>query len=277
MLGQRIITALLLLPIVLGPILFLDTEWVFLVFSAIGLIGAWEWTALMGLDAKPARAGYVLLVAAALAASWFVAAQGQGLWVLLAGLLWWLRALGLVRGFPQNLQQKPWSRFELGLAGLLMLVPAMLGIALLHGHGQAQGEGHDYRRMFFLFGLVWMADIGAYFAGRAFGRRKLAPNVSPGKTIEGAIGGFLGAMLVLISAPWVFGAGRFDWLPLAGLCVVVIAASVLGDLTESLFKRQRGVKDSGWILPGHGGVLDRVDSLLAAAPTLALGLLLLGI
>lgn len=273
MLGQRIITALLLLPIVLGPILFLDTEWVFLVFSAIGLIGAWEWTALMGLESKPLRAGYVLLVAAALAASWCVAEQGQGIWVLIAGLLWWLRALGLVRGFPQNLQQKPWSRLELGLAGLLMLVPAMLGIALLHGHG----AGHDYRRMFFLFGLVWMADIGAYFAGRAFGRRKLAPNVSPGKTVEGAIGGFLGAMLVLLAAPWVFGAGRFDWFPLAGLCVLVIAASVLGDLTESLFKRQRGVKDSGWILPGHGGVLDRVDSLLAAAPTLALGLLLLGI
>lgn len=273
MLGQRVITALLLLPIVLGPILFLDTGWVYLVFSLIGLLGAWEWTALMGLASKPARVGYVLLVAAALAASWFAAAQGLGLWILLAGVLWWLRAIDLVRGFPLNLQQRPWSTAALGLTGLLMLVPAMLGIALLHGHG----GGHDYRRMFFLFGLVWMADIGAYFAGRAFGRRKLAPNVSPGKTIEGAIGGFLGAMLVLIAAPWVFGAGRFDWLSLVGLSVVVIAASVLGDLTESLFKRQRGVKDSGWILPGHGGVLDRVDSLLAAAPTLALGLLLLGV
>ena len=97
MLGQRVITALLLLPIVLGPILFLDTGWVYLVFSLIGLLGAWEWTALMGLAAKPARIGYVLLVAAALAASWFAAAQGLGLWILLAGVLWWLRAIDLVR------------------------------------------------------------------------------------------------------------------------------------------------------------------------------------
>ncbi len=123
-----------------------------------------------------------------------------------------------------------------------------------------------------------MADIGAYFAGRRYGKRKLALEVSPGKSVEGAIGGFITAMLAAcLLAPWAFGVGHFDWLPLLLLCALVIVASIVGDLTESLFKRYRGVKDSGTILPGHGGILDRVDSLLAAAPVLALGLSLLGI
>jgi phosphatidate cytidylyltransferase len=191
--------------------------------------------------------------------------------VLIAGLLWWCLAISLVVGFPANFRLKPWGALQYGLAGLLMLVPALLGLAKLHASAE-----HGLR-IFYLFGLIWAADIGAYFAGRAFGKHKLAPEVSPGKTIEGAIGGFAAAMLMLIAAPWIFGFGRFDWLPLALLSAIVVAISVIGDLTESLFKRLRGMKDSGTLLPGHGGVLDRIDSLLAAAPTLALGLSLLGI
>lgn len=269
MLLQRVITALLLLPLVLGPIIFLPTIWVYALFSVIALLAAWEWSALMGLASRAARAGYLLLVAGALALGWWLDAIGFGLWLLAAGAAWWLYAVGLVLGFPENFRQRPWGPVAMGAAGLLMFAPAMLGIARLHAGGML--------RVFFLFGLVWAADIGAYFAGRAFGRRKLAPNVSPGKTVEGAVGGFAGALLLVVSAPWVFGFGRFDWLPLVLLCMAVIALSIIGDLTESMFKRLRGVKDSGTLLPGHGGVLDRVDSILAAAPLLAFGLALLGI
>ena len=269
MLLQRVITALLLLPLVLGPVIFLSTPWVFGVFAIIVLLAAWEWSALMGLDTRGVRAGYIGLVALALAASWYLGTLGLGIWILIAGAIWWVHALSLVVGFPQNFKRRPWGHWMMGLAGLAMLVPALLGIAKLHAGG--------WLRIFFLFGLVWMADIGAYFAGRAFGKHKLARDVSPGKTIEGAIGGFCGALLIVGTAPWVFGFGRFDWLPLLLLAVVVIGVSIIGDLTESMFKRLRGVKDSGTLLPGHGGVLDRVDSLLAAAPVLALGLELLGI
>ncbi|GAC1623035.1 MAG: phosphatidate cytidylyltransferase [Nevskia sp.] len=269
MLIQRVITALLLLPLVLGPVIFLSTPWVFGVFAIIVLLAAWEWSALMGLTAAGPRVAYVALVALALVASWHLAALGLGLWILLAGAVWWLHALSLVVGFPANFRLRPWGPGLMGAAGLLMLVPALLGVAKLHAGG--------WLRIFFLFGLVWMADIGAYFAGRAFGRHKLAQEVSPGKTVEGAVGGFFGALLIVATAPWVFGFGRFDWLPLILLCVLVIGVSIVGDLTESMFKRLRGVKDSGRLLPGHGGVLDRIDSLLAAAPLLALGLELLGI
>lgn len=270
MLFQRVVTALLLLPLVLGTIVFLPTAWVYCVFSFIGLLAAWEWSALMGLQTQLGRFAYVILVAAAVALAWYAQAS-YGVWILAAGALWWLYALSLLPGFPGNFAARPWSATKLGAAGLLMLVPTLVGLAQLHA------ASHGVLRIFFLFALVWMADIGAYFAGRAFGRRKLALNISPGKTVEGAAGGFVAALLMLVSAPWVFGFGRFDWTQLVLLCSAVIAVSIVGDLTESLFKRLRGVKDSGHLLPGHGGVLDRVDSLLAAAPVLALGLNLLGI
>ncbi len=272
MLKQRVITALILLPLILGPIIWFPTPWLYVFLAGPGLIAAWEWTALMGLRTSTVRFGYLALVAAFLALAWYAATLDRAVGVLVLGAAWWVHALRLVSGYPDNFRRRPPALATMAVYGLLMLVPALLGLALLHG--AANGP----RRIFFLFELVWMADIGAYFAGRRFGRRKLAVEVSPGKSVEGAIGGFVAAMLVAaLSAPWVFGAGRFDWLPLLLLCALVIGVSIIGDLTESLFKRHRGVKDSGTLLPGHGGVLDRVDSVLAAAPVLALGLLLAGI
>lgn len=272
MLKQRVITALVLLPLILGPIFWFPTEWLYVFLSAVGLLAAWEWTALMGLSVSTQRIGYLACVAALLAGAWFAYMQGQGVAVLAAGALWWLYALRLVIGYPDNFRRQPPAVPAMAVYGLLMIVPALMGLAMLHA-------GHNgVRRLFFLFELVWMADIGAYFAGRRFGRRKLAVEVSPGKSVEGAIGGFIAALLVAgLSAPWVFGPGRFDWLPLLLLCALVVMVSVIGDLTESLFKRHRGVKDSGTLLPGHGGILDRVDSVLAAAPVLALGLVLIGL
>jgi len=269
MLLQRVITALVLLPLVLGPIIYLSTPWVYAVFSVIGLMAAWEWSALMGMTDAVKRASYLALVAIALLGAWQIGTMGLGFWVLLAGAMWWITAFSLVRGFPENFRSHPWSVIKMGVAGLFMIVPALLGLAKLHQGGVL--------RIFFLFGIVWMADIGAYFAGRAFGKHKLAPEVSPGKTIEGVIGGFIGAMLIVAPGPLVFCVGLFHWIPLVLLCVIAIGASIIGDLTESMFKRLRGVKDSGRLLPGHGGVLDRIDSVIAAAPVLALGLDLLGI
>ena len=155
------------------------------------------------------------------------------------------------------------------VAGLLVLIPTGLSLAhLLTGHGTS---GPTY--VMFLLLLVWAADVGAYFAGRAFGRHALAPLVSPKKTWEGAAGGVVLAALVA--------AGGVEWFhrpagPFIALAMVTVVASIVGDLTESLFKRNAGLKESGKLLPGHGGVLDRIDSVTAAAPVFALGLGLIG-
>ena len=270
MLLQRVITALALLPIVLGAIWFAPTPWLYALFSGVALLAAWEWTAMMGLpqtaEAAGRRWGYVLLSAVVLAAAWLARAAWP--WFAAVGVLWWLCALCLMPGFPGNLQRHRPGIPALGLLGQVLWVPAIISLAIIGG---MQEHG---LRLIYLFALVWAADVGAYLAGRNFGRNKLAPNVSPGKTREGALGGLLLCALYAVAAGgYVFQpAGLRQLLLLVGLSLLVAALSIVGDLGISMFKRLSGIKDSGKLLPGHGGILDRIDSLLAAGPAMALGL-----
>lgn len=270
MLIQRVITALVLLPVLLGAIWYLPSSGLFVAFCAAGLLAAWEWAGLMGSNpGTRIRAAFVASCALAMAAGWLL--REYALWFCLAAGAWWLYALLLVRGYPGNFERAKPGLAVMWLIGLLLLVPTMLGLWML------REMPNGALRVFFLFFLIFAADTGAYLAGRNFGRRKLAPAVSPGKTVEGAIGG------LLLCAAWAACAGPLVFpletpiqiVQLVLLCVVVAGFSVVGDLIESLFKRSAGVKDSGNILPGHGGMLDRVDSVLAGAPLLALGLTLL--
>ena len=273
MLLQRVITALILLPLVLAAIWFLAPPWLYLVFSGAGLIGAWEWTGMMGLPQQGPGAGrrwlYLGLTALALAGAW--ALHGCWPWLAAASVAWWLFALFLIPGFPGNLQRKRPGVAALGVLGLVLLVPTILSLAVLRDHPAPDGA----LRLLYSMALVWVADIGAYFAGRGFGRHKLAPTVSPGKTREGALGGLLlCGVYALTAGAWVFHLDTLQQrLPLLGLSLAAAALSIVGDLGISMFKRLSGIKDSGKLLPGHGGVLDRIDSLLAAAPLMALGLL----
>ncbi|MDB5976775.1 MAG: phosphatidate cytidylyltransferase [Nevskia sp.] len=270
MLLQRVITALVLLPIVLGAIWFAPTPWLYALFSGAALLAAWEWTAMMGLpqtaEAACRRWGYVLLSAVVLAAAWLARAAWP--WFAALGVLWWLCALSLMPGFPGNLQRHKPGVPALGLLGQVLWVPAIISLAVIGG---MQEHG---LRLIYLFALVWAADVGAYLAGRNFGRNKLAPNVSPGKTREGALGGLLLCAVYAVAAGgYVFQpAGLRQLLLLVGLSLLVAALSIVGDLGISMFKRLSGIKDSGKLLPGHGGILDRIDSLLAAGPAMALGL-----
>jgi phosphatidate cytidylyltransferase len=270
MLLQRVITALALLPIVLGAIWFAPTPGLYALFSGVALLAAWEWTAMMGLpqtaEAAGRRWGYVLLSAVVLAAAWLARAAWP--WFAAVGVLWWLCALCLMPGFPGNLQRHRPGIPALGLLGQVLWVPAIISLAIIGG---MQEHG---LRLIYLFALVWAADVGAYLAGRNFGRNKLAPNVSPGKTREGALGGLLLCALYAVAAGgYVFQpAGLRQLLLLVGLSLLVAALSIVGDLGISMFKRLSGIKDSGKLLPGHGGILDRIDSLLAAGPAMALGL-----
>lgn len=255
MLKQRVITALVIAPIVLA-LIFFAPDWLFaLAMLAVALIGAWEWSALAGRPSVKARLWlavlFAVLVALGVALQREVPQVSWLKWYCGPALAWWSFSLVWLMvwraEFPKAVKV---------LCGVMTLLPSLAAVVAI------RAASPWYLTMLLL--LTVAADVGAYFAGRAFGRHKLAPQVSPGKTWEGVVGGMaLAAVVALIES---------HWLPSVpvGFYVVVtlllVALSIVGDLSESLFKRQAGVKDSGSLFPGHGGVLDRVDSLTAAAP-----------
>lgn len=265
MLKQRVITALILAPLALWGIWALPTTLFAVAMGVVFVMGGWEWTRLGGLHHRPGRLVYLLLLAAMMFVGYLALAQQSWvLVILILALMWWTLALMTVVSFPQS--GALWSAPSLRrVAGLFVLLPSWLAMVVLH-----REFGPAY--VILLMMLIWGADTGAYFAGRAFGKHKLAPKVSPGKSWEGVIGGMLLALIVAgVATVWLpQAAGVFPFLILV---VLTVAVSVLGDLAESLFKRMADLKDSGGLLPGHGGVLDRIDSLTAAAPLFTLGLL----
>ncbi|MGB5101725.1 MAG: CDP-archaeol synthase [Steroidobacteraceae bacterium] len=264
-LRQRIFTALLLAAIVIGVLSWLPPgAAVFAVVVAM-LAGAWEWAGFCGWVAPARRGAYVAAVGVAIALAWWLTAAPAALEVFLCvAALWWLIAF-------------LWLAFAGGTGGqraavavgFAVLVPAAIGLARL-----ALVEPHGPLLLLYLLVLIAAADVGAYFGGRSFGRHKLAPRVSPGKTWEGFVAGMLGAVAAALLGARLF---ELPLLPWVAVCVLVALVSVVGDLFESLFKRRVGLKDSGNLLPGHGGVLDRLDSLTAAGPVFLLGLHLIGV
>ncbi|HWD33169.1 phosphatidate cytidylyltransferase [Pseudomonas caricapapayae] len=260
MLKQRIITALILLPIALGGFFLLDGGDFALFIGLVVTLGAWEWARLAGLVAQTVRVAYAAVVAGLLMLLYLMPDLAP--WVLGASVLWWGVATWLVLTYPRT--SELWSSVACRLLiGLLILLPAWQGLVLLKHWPLGNWL------IMAVMVLVWGADIGAYFSGRAFGKRKLAPQVSPGKSWEGVYGGLALSLVITL----VVGLNR-GWsvaellLGLLGAAIVVLV-SVVGDLTESMFKRRSGIKDSSNLLPGHGGVLDRIDSLTAAIPLFA--------
>ena len=268
MLKQRLITALVVGALVVWGVVSLPEPAFALALAGVLLAAAWEWAGLLRLQAG-ARLVYCALVAAAIAGLWWLwpAPPLTALVLWLAGGFWVLVFFWL-RRYSRYPTSSP--RAVLAAAGLVVLVAPWAALLALRGAGQ--GVGH----VLLLFALVWLADSGAYFAGRRWGRRKLAPSISPGKTREGAFGALVAGLAVaLVGAGWLQ-LGPAHWPGFLLLCLVTVVFSIVGDLFESMVKRQSGVKDSGSLLPGHGGVLDRIDSLTAAAPLFLLGLMSLG-
>ncbi|AOE64168.1 phosphatidate cytidylyltransferase [Pseudomonas corrugata] len=260
MLKQRIITALILLPIALGGFFLLDGAGFALFIGLVVTLGAWEWARLAGFAAQSARVIYAAVVAAMLFVMYVV--PGIAPWVLGASVLWWATATFLVLTYPHTTHH--WSNAATKLLiGLLILLPAWQGLIWIK-----QGALGNWQIMAVMV-LVWGADVGAYFSGKAFGKRKLAPKVSPGKSWEGVYGGLALSLVIttIVGVMREWTAGQL----LIGLfgAALIVFVSVVGDLTESMFKRQSGIKDSSNLLPGHGGVLDRIDSLTAAVPIFA--------
>ncbi len=261
-LRKRVLTAVVGAAALLVIFLWLPPVATVVVLTAMLLAGAWEWSAFLRLSSAARRLTYVALVALLLPLAWRVSADPDGRdLILVAAVLWWLTAFMWVAFAPRLVT--PWAA---GVAGVLALVPSWLALVWLRlapPHGQW---------VLFTLILVWVADIGAFFVGRRFGRIRLAPEVSPGKTWEGVLGGVALSALVAIGGSLWFHVSLAVFLP---LCLATVAFSIIGDLTESLLKRFAGMKDSGSLFPGHGGVMDRIDSLTGAAPVLLLGLTLL--
>lgn len=264
MLKLRILTAAILVSLMIVTLWYLPPLGVAIVLGAFVLAAAWEWGTLSGLKSGAARALY--LVAVALFAAYLMRASAVTV-AALAFVFWTWVLAELV--FYKNLRGGVLATRGGRLAsGVCVLVPAWVAAYHLHAI--------DPRRpamLLFLFVLVWVADSAAYFAGKAFGKTKLAPTVSPGKSVEGVLGG-VAAVALLAGIAGVF-IWRFEGAMLAAWLAIAVATalySVLGDLLESKAKRLAGVKDSGRLLPGHGGVLDRIDAFTAAAPVFLFGL-----
>lgn len=264
MLKHRIITALILAPLALAGIFGTDVQGFYWFVGAIVAVAAWEWARLSGYERQSLRVSYAVYVAVWLIFVRYIPATP----ILYVGLAWWLIAIVLVLRYPGTSRFWRQRSVKLGI-GLLILIPFWKTmLALREAQMLVDIDLGVHLVLFYALLLIWAADTGAYFAGRAFGKAKLAPAVSPGKSWAGAWGGLAcTVVLALVAAYWL---DLSTALTIQLVVVTVIAAivSIFGDLTESLFKREAGIKDSSNLLPGHGGVLDRIDSLTASIPVL---------
>ncbi|PXX89171.1 phosphatidate cytidylyltransferase [Marinobacter vulgaris] len=272
MLKTRIITALILAPIALGGIFFLPPLGFALFTGAVITIGAWEWANMSGMTAAAARLAYALVVAGIL----YGLLNVPALAVLWLALVWWILCFLMVRSYPAGAER--WGSMPArAIMGLLVLVPAWVGLNHIRTGGFEFGDSdNNLLLILYVFCVVWVADIGAYFAGRAFGKAKLAPRVSPGKSWAGVWGGLVAVAVFALIISTLASATMIQSLLLVIASLITGAVSVLGDLLESMLKRFRGIKDSSQLLPGHGGIMDRIDSLTAAIPVFALVVTLLG-
>ena len=268
MLKQRILTALILAPIMIGGIFYLPVPEFMIFIGVITALGAWEWANLSGITNKVGRVVYAAVVGLILLGLQHFDLEQESE-VLYGALVWWVLALILVATHPKLTPLWKSTPVRL-LMGLVILVPMWVGFVQIKSYPYS-----DYLMLYVMF-LVWGADVGAYFAGRTFGKRKLAPNVSPGKTWEGVYGGLATTMLFAVIAGLILQSKTMmdlsvkQWVLLFAITLAVTVVSVVGDLVESMVKRHRGIKDSSNLLPGHGGVMDRIDSMTAALPIFAL-------
>ncbi|QIW15424.1 phosphatidate cytidylyltransferase [Pasteurellaceae bacterium RH1A] len=282
MLKQRVISAIVMIAAVLAALFGLSPLPFTLVLFGVIVLGMWEWAQFAGFKSPVGRAivalaTFGLLIFPIMASTDYIRSArfltDETTPLLFVSCIWWALALYLVVTYPSS--AKWWeksvvAKFVFGFCTLIPFFIATLALRFYHYH---QSEYAGLWVLLYVFILVWAADSGAYFFGKAFGKHKLAAKVSPGKSIEGALGGLVTAGLIAFAflhvAPEnVFGR-ELSLLPFILLSIATVAISILGDLAESMFKRQAGIKDSSQLIPGHGGILDRIDSLTAAVPFFA--------
>lgn len=282
MLKERVLSAIVMIIVALAAIFWLPPLAFTIALSALVVLGMWEWAQFAGFKSQMSRvvvAGAttcILLLLIVANTDYISAARfitDANAIVLFIACAWWVIAFGLVVTYPNS--AKLWEKSVVAklLFALCTLFPFLIGLLAIRFNNYSVNAYQGTYLLLYVFLLVWGADSGAYFFGRALGKYKLAPRVSPGKSWEGALGGLFTsgviAFVFLQATPDdVFGRA-LETVPFIVVSVATVAISVLGDLTESMFKRQAGIKDSSNLIPGHGGILDRVDSLTAAIPFFA--------
>ncbi|MBK4714045.1 MULTISPECIES: phosphatidate cytidylyltransferase [Tenebrionibacter/Tenebrionicola group] len=281
MLKYRLISALILIPAVIAALLWLPPVGFAITTLIVCMLAAWEWGQLSGFASRSQRIWLAALCGLLLAVMLFTLPEYHQSanvhiidGVLWASLAWWVAALLLVLSYPRSAAAWRKSRVLRLIFGLLTIVPFFWGMVVLRNWHYDTNHYTGAIWLLYVMVLVWGADSGAYVFGKMFGKHKLAPKVSPGKTWQG----FLGGLLTSAAIAWIFGfSAHLNTSPSVLLICSIAAAlaSVLGDLTESMFKREAGIKDSGNLIPGHGGILDRIDSLTAAVPVFVCLLFLL--
>lgn len=279
MLKQRIITALILAPSALFAILFLPLLGFELLIALVVGLGAWEWSSMSGMTRFVTKFTYAsVIVAACLILSWVLPIhmiwyQGQlnslYQYILAVAAAWWSISLVMIILYPKFSSVWHTSKILRAIFGLLTLIPTWVAVVTLRTSLYDVDPFYGASLIFYVLGIVWAADIGAFFVGVKFGKHKLRPNVSPGKTIEGLMGGvFASSAIIAFAALHYHVEPSRIWLHVV-VGALTVGFSALGDLNESMFKRCAGLKDSGTMLPGHGGIMDRIDSLTAAFPVFA--------
>lgn len=277
MLKQRIQTAVVLAAILLSALFLMPFDWFAWASLAVFTYGSYEWSKLAEIKSKTGRLVYAF-GSAIVGVLCYSMVLNFTLWtfdgqltetnfmLMVLACIWWTISSILVLIYPRG--NRVWQHQPVvkAIFGYLTLVPAWLALLTIREWNYLTDPSAGAWLALFVFGIVWAADIGAYFAGKRFGAHKLMPNVSPGKTIEGFLGGMIAVVLLSLWMLWNNDVDFNNWLILASSCVVIGIISAFGDLSESMLKRDAGIKDSGNILPGHGGLLDRIDSLTAAMP-----------
>jgi phosphatidate cytidylyltransferase len=271
-LGKRTVTAVFLVPATILAVLYLDTPYFALTLAVVCLLGLFEWCRLIGWRQYPLRLSIAVLLALLFTALWLLHSTDLAQLLLLVGVFWWPIAALWLRHYSFAEQSTLSNQMLKLLGGVLTVIPAWMAAVVLHASG-ANGP----LWVLFVLSLVWCADIFAYFVGRRLGGTKLAPRISPGKTLAGVWGGLAGCALYALIAAYALNLQNNLTIGLILLSLITVIFSIVGDLFESLIKRHTNHKDSGRILPGHGGVFDRLDSLFAALPIFVTGKQLLGL
>lgn len=264
MLKQRVISAAILAPPGIAAIFLLPKAGFELLIALVLTLGIWEWSRLAGIRVPSKRLAFTFLIClSAQAILYYLPHQT----IILTGCLWWLAAmvwLAIPKFRPDN---SALSMLIKSLAAVLAIVPAYAALNWL------RSSELESKIILILFFIIWAADIGAYFTGKSLGKNKLAPQISPGKTWEGLLGGLFSAALIAFLAYQLVPMNNLSANHFILLAAVTALFSVEGDLIISLFKRQESLKDTSQLIPGHGGILDRFDSLLSASPIFATGLI----
>ncbi len=273
MLKQRLITAAILIPLVVWAVFASSLTTFTTLIVAVALLAAWEWHQMIGIQSPGMR---VMLAVDLIIVLYLAITQLNPYFIISIGVLIWLIALVVILGFSNtSLAERLSHVFKNKVFGAISSILILTVFVVSSITLKAFSEVGAFL-FFFVMVTVWLADTGGYFAGKRYGKHALAPAVSPNKTWEGVAGGVLLASIWTIGFYWVKTPTTitlFEWLLLA---VLTVAVSIVGDLFESLYKRAFSVKDSGSLLPGHGGILDRIDSLIAAVPVFTFLVLIMG-